>query len=107
MADEEVMEVDESFEVVALRHLHAISPEYAARYQERIEVEQRHRIFMEQSDQRLAWAGLASGLTVTMSFLVATVHLVTSGHEIPGTILGTVDLIALTALFITRSRAGE
>lgn len=84
--------------------LHAFDPLYAERYLERLQVEQKHRHLLERHDIWLSWAGILSGLLVTMSFLLTSFLLITDGHEISGTIIATVDLVALAALFITRRR---
>ncbi|WP_369256946.1 hypothetical protein [Geodermatophilus amargosae] len=48
----------------------------------------------------LQWAGLIAGLIVTLCFLGVSAWLINGGNEVAGTILGTVDLAALVAVFV-------
>ena len=45
-------------------------------------------------------SGLLAGFIVAMSFGIASVCLIASGHDIPGTIFGTVDIVALASVFV-------
>lgn len=51
-----------------------------------------------------SFAGLACGLTVTLSFLVIGYLLIKGGHGWEGTVLGTVDLVGLVAVFVYGNR---
>lgn len=55
----------------------------------------------------LEWAGLVAGLLVVGSFLWASVHLITAGHSVSGTILGSVDMIGLVTVFVVRQPKPE
>ena len=64
----------------------------------------RHRRQLERYalvwDNRRSFAGLACGLIVTLSFLVVSYLLIEDGHEVAGTILGTVNLVGLVGVFV-------
>jgi uncharacterized membrane protein len=45
-------------------------------------------------------AGLAAGFVVAIAFLAASVYLIATGKEVAGTIIGTVDLVALVSVFV-------
>jgi uncharacterized membrane protein len=45
-------------------------------------------------------AGLAAGFIVAIAFLAASVYLIATGKEVAGTIIGTVDLVALVSVFV-------
>lgn len=51
--------------------------------------------------------GLAAGFTVAMSFLAGSIYLIATGHDVSGTILGTVDLVALVSIFVLRVRGNK
>ncbi len=44
--------------------------------------------------------GLAAGFVVTLAFLLASVWLVSTGHDVGGGVIGTVDLVALVSIFV-------
>ena len=41
------------------------------------------------------------GIVVTLAFLAACVYLISDGHEVEGTILGVIFIVALMAIFIS------
>jgi len=49
---------------------------------------------------RRSWAGLVAGLVVALAFLGAAYRPIQDGHSLAGTVLGTVDLTALVAVFV-------
>jgi hypothetical protein len=51
----------------------------------------------------LQWAGLISGFLISAAFLACGVILAFKGHPAPGTIIASVDVVALAAVFVTRS----
>ena len=59
-----------------------------------------HQMSMERAELRLEWAGLISALTIALSFLAVSAGLIVGGHEVSGTLLGTVDLVALATVFV-------
>ena len=69
-----------------------------------VERQAAHRQELEQSllvgELRRAWWGLVAGFIVALSFLAASVGLIASGSRVEGTILGTVDLVALAGVFV-------
>ena len=50
---------------------------------------------------RDSFMGLIAGFLIAVLFLLASWDLVKSGHEVAGTILGTIDLVALVTVFVT------
>ncbi len=44
--------------------------------------------------------GLVAGFAVAVLFLLVAAWLINGGREVAGVILGTVDLVALTAVFV-------
>lgn len=59
-------------------------------------------------DGREFWlnvAGLAVGFLVVAMLTGASVWVIMKGHPVAGTVLGTVDVAALAAIFVTRGRA--
>jgi len=47
-----------------------------------------------------SFAGLVRGLIVTLAFLLVSYLLIKGGHGVEGTVLGTLDLIGLVAVFV-------
>jgi uncharacterized membrane protein len=56
--------------------------------------------------RRANW-GLGAGLIVALAFLGASYSLIMAGHTVEGTVLGTVDLVALAGVFIYGSQAQQ
>lgn len=48
--------------------------------------------------------GLITGLIVALSFLGVSAWLIDGDHTVAGTILGSVDLVALVTVFVTSNR---
>ena len=67
--------------------------------------EHRHRMDVLQA-RRDSW-GLAAGFVVAVLFLLVAAWLIDGGHEIAGVVLGTVDLVALTAVFVLGRRSDD
>lgn len=59
-----------------------------------------HQRLLQNRESRLIMLGPALGFFVTMAFLAATVYLITHGHAVAGTVLGTLDLVALVSVFV-------
>lgn len=57
--------------------------------------------WITRQEYKLRWWGLWTGLIIAIAFLSAATFLIASGHDTAGTVLGTVDLVALTAVFVT------
>ncbi len=68
-----------------------------------------HRRFMDTWSlflrQGRSYLGLGAGLAVVITFLDVSYKLVMSGHDVAGTFLGTVDIVALAAVFVGVGRA--
>ena len=60
----------------------------------------RHEVFLN-------WAGLLAVFVLTCLPLVVSAYLILNGAQVAGTILGSADLVALVAIFITRRRSGR
>lgn len=121
-ADEPV-QVDEVFEgplphPAVMRGWEELYPGASRQLFEEMKAESEHRRKMESeflaTQERLfnkankrSWGGLASGWSIAVAFLIASVVLILNGHAVAGTILGTVDLVALVALFITGKRSSS
>lgn len=56
-------------------------------------------IAVEGGNRRANW-GLLAGFTIAIVFLVVSALLISNGHPVPGTILGTVDLVSLVGVFV-------
>ncbi len=88
--------------VRVVSQLQRIDPSYADRFIRQIEVAEAHRQNMERRDATLEWAGLISGLIVALAFLASSTWLIATGRTVSGTIIATVDLVALVTLFLSR-----
>ncbi len=80
-------------------------PNGAERILTEVQRQCRHRMDLENrlipEQQLQSRRGQVYGLVVALSFLVASFILITMGFGIFGTIIGTVDLIALVTVFVT------
>lgn len=56
--------------------------------------------------RRDSW-GLVAGFVVAVLFLAVAAWLIDGGHAIAGVVLGTVDLVALTAVFVLGRRSDD
>ena len=66
-----------------------------------------HRQAMDQGQSKRSFAGLVAGFLIAVMFLGVAAWLISSGHEIAGTVLGSVDLAGLTAVFVLSYRNGR
>ena len=66
-----------------------------------------HQQSMDQGHAKRSYAGLVAGFVVAVMFLGVAGWLISSGHDIAGTILGSVDLVGLTAVFVLGYRNGR
>lgn len=64
-------------------------------------------MWLDRQEVYLAWAGLLSALIIALSFLGVSAALVAAGHGLAGTVIGTVDLVALVAVFVTGRTRGR
>lgn len=86
-----------------MQGLEALVPSSAKHLIEQADAQTKHRHQLERSvvmgGEQRANRGQWMGFVVALAFLVVAAALILSGHEIAGTVLGTVDLIVLVALF--------
>ena len=87
-----------------LRQFNEVLPGLADRIIQQWELQSAHRRGIEQkaiqADITRAYLGLAAGYTVTIAFLIVAAFLVVYGYAWPGTVIGTVDLVALASIFV-------
>lgn len=84
-----------------------ISPDLVDRIVSAFEDERSHRHRMDARQSRRASLGLAAGFAVAVLFLVVSAWLISNGHDIAGVVLGSFDLVALTAVFVLGRRNGS
>jgi uncharacterized membrane protein len=86
----------------------AACPGLADRIVKMAEAEQAHRHRMDERvvrhQARRSWGGLITGSVIALAFLVGAVYLIARGSGVEGTILGTVDLVALVTVFVLGRR---
>jgi uncharacterized membrane protein len=67
-----------------------------------------HRISLEKTvipeEQKQSSRGQKFGLIICLSFLAACFTLVVLGHEVSGTIIGSIDIVALVTVFVIGSK---
>jgi hypothetical protein len=61
----------------------------------------RHQIKMERGQQHLEWAGLVGAFVLALAFLGVSAWLINGDHDAAGTIITSVDLVALVTVFVT------
>lgn len=84
-----------------------ISPDLVERIVAASDQERQHRHRMDAKQARRDSWGLAAGFIVAVLFLLVAAWLIDGGHEIAGVVLGTVDLVALTAVFVLGRRSED
>lgn len=84
-----------------------ISPDLVNRIVTASEDERAHRHRMDAQQSRRASMGLAAGFVVSVLFLVVSAWLINNGHDVAGAVLGSFDLVALTAVFVLGRRNGS
>ncbi len=62
---------------------------------------------MDAQRSRRASMGLAAGFVVAVLFLIVSAWLIHNDHDIAGAVLGSFDLVALTAVFVLGRRNGS
>jgi uncharacterized membrane protein len=87
-----------------LREYNEIVPDGADRIVKMAEAQSAHRIELESivvkgDDRRANW-GLVTGFTIGIVIIVLSFILILFGHDVSGTILGSVDLIGLIGVFV-------
>ena len=66
-----------------------------------------HRQAMDRGRSWRSAAGLVAGVVIALSFLGVAAWLISSGHGVFGTILGSIDLVALVSVFVLGHRNGS
>ncbi|MDI9364060.1 MAG: DUF2335 domain-containing protein [Flavobacterium sp.] len=78
-------------------------PNGADRIVSLIEQQSRHRMERERTvmdeEIRQSKSGQLYGFIIAMAFLIVSGFLIYSGHDVSGTIIGTIDLVALVGVF--------
>lgn len=81
-----------------------VLPGCAERLVARMEKQSDHRMsletFVTHEDQKQSGRGQIYGFAIAMIFLIASVILIILSHEVAGTVLGSVDLVALVSVFV-------
>ena len=65
----------------------------------------RHRHRLEVAESRRETLSLVLAFLIAVSFLSASAWLISGGHEVAGSVVATVDLVALTTAFIVGRHA--
>ncbi len=84
-----------------------VSPDLVERIVAASEQERAHRHGMDARQARRDSWGLAAGFVVAVLFLMVAAWLINGGHEVAGVILGSFDLVALTAVFVLGRRSDD
>jgi uncharacterized membrane protein len=94
-----------------LRAYNEIVPDGANRILLMAENQSNHRIDLESTvikgDNRRASWGLFTGYTIGILIIVLSYILIMNGHDLAGTVLGTVDLVGLIGIFVTGRNARQ
>lgn len=77
-----------------------ILPGFARQVLDAAREEVEHRRRLERAESQRQRLGQVFALIVALSFLVAGFALVSEGHDVAGTVLGTADLVALVTAFL-------
>lgn len=87
-----------------LKQYNEIIPDGANRILKMAEAQSAHRIELEsiviKGDDRRADRGLYTGFTIGIVMLALSFVLVMYGHDLAGTVFGTVDLLGLIGIFV-------
>lgn len=70
-----------------------------------VQDEQRHLHALDLAELSLRRRGQLFGFIIAIAFLAVAGFLVSGNHEIAGTVIGSVDLVALTTVFVVGQRA--
>ena len=93
-------------EPTVFRQYDEVLPGFARQVLDAAREEVHHRRRLEQDESRRQRLGQVFALIVALSFLGVAFALVSEGHDVAGTVLGTADLIALVTAFLL-GRAGR
>lgn len=78
----------------------AMAENHAAHSQRMEQMEIEALIAVDKGELARSNSGLLAGFIVAMSFGIASVGLIASGHAVPGTVFGTVDIVSLASVFV-------
>ncbi len=81
-----------------------IRPDLVDRILSSSDEERGHRHRMDEAESRRASIGLGAGFTVAVLCLAVSAWLINNGHSVAGIILGSFDIVALTAVFVLGRR---
>jgi uncharacterized membrane protein len=88
----------------ALKAYNEAMPNGADRLLTEVQRQARHRMELERlvipEQQRQSRRGQLYGLIVALSFLIASFVLIQQGHGLFGTIIGSIDMVALVTVFV-------
>jgi uncharacterized membrane protein len=90
-----------------LKKYDAAHPGLGRQIIEMVQEEQRHLHYVERAEVSLTRRGQLFGFIIAISFLVVSAVLVTLGHTVAGTVIGSVDLVALTTVFVAGRRSQD
>ena len=95
-----------------LQQYNEIIPDGADRIVKMAEAQSGHRIELEsvviKGDNKRANWGLATGFTIGVLIIVLSFILILKGHDVAGTVLGSIDLVSLVSVFVYgRSRRAK
>src|SRR6185437_15829468 len=90
-----------------LKKYDAAYPGLGRRIIEMVQEEQKHLHYIERAEVSLSRRGQLFGFVIAISFLVVAAVLVGLGHAVAGTIIGSVDLVALTTVFVVGRRSKD
>jgi uncharacterized membrane protein len=88
-----------------LKKYDAASPGLGRKIIEMVQEEQRHLQAMDHAEISLSRRGQLFGFIIAISFLVVSGFLINQGHTVAGTVIGSVDLVALTTVFVVGQRS--
>ena len=81
-----------------------IRPDLVDRILSSSDEERGHRHRMDEAESRRASVGLGAGFAVAVMCLAVSAWLINNGHDVAGVILGSFDIVALTAVFVLGRR---
>lgn len=93
-------------DIPTLNGYNELIPNGAERVMKMAENQAEHRMHLEKMGLRRSFnqgsTGQWMGFSIAILFFLTSVYLIFSGFTVSGTILGTVDLVALVTVFVTR-----
>ncbi|WP_231104866.1 hypothetical protein [Haloechinothrix halophila] len=68
--------------------------------------QERHVMMCDRQELLLSWAGLVAALLVTAALIAVSTVVILAGHGWEGTVIASVDVVGLAAVFIASGRRG-